>query len=524
MIIARPIRWASYTLIHMFCLKILAFAASVALVVAACGDGVKTSDEEVLVSANSTKLSSELDNRDETPDEASTTSPEPEEESAKSVSTELASRIYPGWCQVAVLAISSPPPDASISGTSIQEAVDFLGVDGGVLEISGRFVISEPISMRPDVVLQGDGSAVIETEPGVELSSMIEFSGGGYVESSGRVVEGRAFTDQMVTSQSLSPGYYLIGSNDDNGGQLVEVTSSDGNIANLAYALTQDFDGYEIFANPNGPHIGGGVRDVTLIPKGPVNDLIALNRTVNTSVENVTTEGEGGQIRSAILLSQAYSSEIIGNELVEANQFGDGGRGYGISIANNSSNNLIADNEISRMRHSMLLHVGAAGNVVSGNSSTDAIHPNFQNGGPADMSFHGYASSNLVINNTLLRTHISDAGKPGPNNMIAFNTFTSGPLTIANGANNLTVLNNTFDGSFSELTSNASAMQVIDSSRSNPALSKPRKLWSSDYDPFAGPDSTDRRLQRGVGILDLDSGSADDIYVDQNIEPFDFCS
>ncbi|MEM7275160.1 MAG: hypothetical protein AAF547_18910 [Actinomycetota bacterium] len=426
-------------------------------------------------------------------------------------------RLYGGWCRSGPV-VSRAPAGAEVvrvqPGASIQDAIDAIGV--GVVELAaGVHTIISPIELRSGVVLRGvNRQATIRT--GGPMNQMVVLGGGFTGGRIATVQDGAAFATSLTTDRPLTPGLWLIGGTA--GGQLVRVVSVSGTRAELELPLAQDVGGLAV-APQNDPITGAGLERVTLEPGHRVTDLVMVRSATDVWVRDVETRGAGGQVRSAIYLRQAYRVGIYGNDIITARELGDGGQGYGINIANNTSNAVIEGNRLERLRHSILLHAGASGNVVRGNTSTDARHPNFIEGGPADLSFHGIAAGNLVQDNRVERIQISDAGRPGPHNALVGNTLTSGPLTLDNGVDQLTLLGNEMMGSVEALRARVMPSIAADSTAGNP--SPARSYWRLGYDPFGR--SGDTAFDRfGDGILDW--GSGDDILVDPSVRSIDPCN
>ncbi|MEM9654792.1 MAG: hypothetical protein AAGA65_22060 [Actinomycetota bacterium] len=399
-------------------------------------------------------------------------------------------------------------------GESIQAAID--GSPGGVVELAaGVHTISAPLRMRSGVIVRGvSRQAVIRT--GSSMDQMVEFGGGYTGGSVGSLSRAGQYSRTITTTgATLSPGLWLIGGT--SGGQLVRVLSASGTTATLELPLTQDFSGYTIAAQRD-PITRSGLERVKLEPKHTVRDLVMMRSAYDVWINDVETDGSGGQVRSAVYLRQSYRVAIYNGDFITARELGDGGQGYGINIANNSSNVIVEANRLERFRHSILLHAGAAGNVVRNNRSETPRHPNFVEGGPADISFHGYASGNLVIGNSIERIQLTDAGRPGPNNAVVGNTLRVGPLTLDNGVDKLTLLGNQMLGSVDALRATNMPSVAADSTAGNP--SPVRSYWSYGYDPFgrSGDTAYDRF---GDGILDWGSGS--DVYVDPGVRSIDPC-
>ncbi len=427
----------------------------------------------------------------------------------------LAGRLYNGWCPAGASSTSAGGAIIRVAaGGSIQSAIDQAASNGGgIVEISGRHTISRPIELRSGVVLRGTGGAAITT--GQNMDNMVQFGGGFGGSSTATVTGGNAFSRSFTFNGSLGSGYYIIG--DQSRGQLVRVTSINGNTANIELPLVENFNGLSI--SPQRDLLTrAGLESLKLEPQHRVRDLIEIRSTRHSWVRDVTTNGAGGQTKAAVYLRQAYRVSVIDNTFSNAAEHGDGGQGYGINIANNSSSSLIANNKLRLFRHSILLQGAAAGNVVRSNDSDEPRHPNFVQGGPADISFHNYASANLVFANTVTRIQINDAGRTGPHNAMLFNTLRTGPLTLDYGVNDLTLIGNKMNGSVGDLRSRMMPSLNTNSTAGNP--SPERAFWTLDYDPFAGPGG-DSRTSRGRGILDW--GSGDNVYVDESADYFNPC-
>ncbi len=116
-----------------------------------------------------------------------------------------------------------------------------------------------------------------------------------------------------------------------------------------------------------------------------------------------------------------YSSHILisGCYFEEANEKGDGGWGYGVSLEKSSTNCLIENNIFRKLRHAMLVQDGANCNVFSFNYSIEQQW-NYLDGSGADLCMHGdYPYSNLFEENSVVKIWADAAhGDNGP-----YNTF-----------------------------------------------------------------------------------------------------
>ncbi len=101
--------------------------------------------------------------------------------------------------------------------------------------------------------------------------------------------------------------------------------------------------------------------------------------------------------------------------------YGGGGRGYGIVMQMGSSSNVVMDNHLEKLRHSILLQAGANGNVIYANWSVspfweESLMPADAAG---DLVLHGnYVYSNLFEMNNVQQVVIDNShGRNGPFNM-----------------------------------------------------------------------------------------------------------
>jgi hypothetical protein len=120
--------------------------------------------------------------------------------------------------------------------------------------------------------------------------------------------------------------------------------------------------------------------------------------------------------RTHVSLSTAYKCEIRRNYMHHAHDYGGGGHGYGVNAGGRTSDCLIEDNIFEHLRHSMLVQVGANGNVFGYNYSLD----NYTDASwtPCDISLHGHwPYMNLFEGNVVQEIDVSDYWGPcGPGN------------------------------------------------------------------------------------------------------------
>lgn len=174
-------------------------------------------------------------------------------------------------------------------------------------------------------------------------------------------------------------------------GQQVEVVSKDGNTLGLATATHIAFDAKfspQVFktatARPGEP----GTRFVGIegvhVSGGQNNDIVLLNVAYGW-VRDVESDGDPqsgpGVTGSHIALLHAYRCEVRESYVHHARNIAPGGGAYGITISNQSSENLVEDNVARYLNKPILVAGSGGGNVIAYNYVDDAFiasHPTWQ--------------------------------------------------------------------------------------------------------------------------------------------------
>jgi len=71
--------------------------------------------------------------------------------------------------------------------------------------------------------------------------------------------------------------------------------------------------------------------------------------------------------RTHVMLNRSMDCEVSGNYLHHSHDYGGGGHGYGVDVLVHGTSNLIENNIFEHLRHSMMVHLGATGNVFGYN-------------------------------------------------------------------------------------------------------------------------------------------------------------
>ena len=147
-------------------------------------------------------------------------------------------------------------------------------------------------------------------------------------------------------------------------------------------------------------------------------------------------------VRSHLQANTVYGCEVRNSWFHHSHDYGSGGHGYGIELSRHATACLIEDNVFDNLRHSMLVQVGANGNVFGYNYSTDSRS---ENHGPLpDISVHGhYPAYNLFEGNVVEEAHISDYwGPAGPGNTLLRNCLEGDDLSVSDHSHKQNLLGN----------------------------------------------------------------------------------
>jgi hypothetical protein len=199
-------------------------------------------------------------------------------------------------------------------------------------------------------------------------------------------------------------------------GQFFRVLSVEGNTLTLDRPLHIDFRAdLNPIVRPNGLISESGIEDlyITRLDAGDGHTILIKN-AANCWVRWVESDTT---YRSHISVSSSMNIEIRGNYLHHSHDYGGGGHGYGVNVGGHTTSALIEDNIFEHLRHSMLIQVGASGNVFGYNYSIDPV----ENSGfwhPPDISVHGhFPFMNLFEGNIVQEIGIADYwGPAGPGN------------------------------------------------------------------------------------------------------------
>jgi len=148
--------------------------------------------------------------------------------------------------------------------------------------------------------------------------------------------------------------------------------------------------------------------------------------------------------RNHIGASSSYRCEIRDSYFHESYDYGGGGHGYGVNLGQHVTDFLVENNIFKRLRHAMLVQVGACGNVFAYNYSIETQSEG--NWVPCDVSLHGhFPFMNLFESNVVQKIDVSDYWGPvGPGNTFLRNRIEAFGMRIRDHSHGQNVIGNVF--------------------------------------------------------------------------------
>ncbi len=330
---------------------------------------------------------------------------------------------------------------------------------------AGTYRLTKPLYPKSHTILRGDGAA---------LTSLI-FEGAGtldrciglaawdgnqptnYVTITGGMTQGS--TQLVVSSVSGYASGNIIEIEEDNDpawgwtdswqsrlpGQVNRVTAVDA--ANKR--LTLDRPLRHTYTAQRHPRLrqlvtlmNAGVENLYVRRKDAVVGVtIEMKYAVKCWVRNVESYMT---YKAHVWLERSFECEVRQSYFHDAFVFGDGGQGYGVCCGKRTSDCLIENNVFYHLRHSMIVGIGANGNVYGYNySAARALDPVYGTPQP-DISVHGnYVFMNLFEGNVVEDADVPDWYAPaGPGNTLFRNRIINSGTAIDAGSNNQNFLGN----------------------------------------------------------------------------------
>jgi hypothetical protein len=321
---------------------------------------------------------------------------------------------------------------------AFKDAIAALPPEGGaVLVPSGTYLLHSRIRLDDGAVLRGQGAAntYLQFDLGGSGDNCIEaitYERGDWVDVDSGHDKGSTALTVADAAEFVVPTFAEIQqTNDpdimytdpewdqswaaDSVGEVVRVVGKNGNQLTLAAPLHFSYDpDMSPLIRPQGLVERAGIEYLHLERLDAGDGHIVLFKNAAwvwmREVESDTT------YRSHVATDTVYGCEVRDSYMHHSHDYGGGGHGYGTNLGRHTTNCLIENNIFVSLRHSMLVQVGANGNVFAYNYSREPVSQGTWS--PPDISLHGhYPFYNLFEGNIVQETAVSDYWGPvGPGN------------------------------------------------------------------------------------------------------------
>ncbi len=313
-----------------------------------------------------------------------------------------------------------------------------------ILIPEGTYLLKSPLRIYKSIILKGIGINKtklifdLKGAPAVDAITIGPEGKSEWVELTSGFEKGSSVLEAKNNS-FFSPGVFLEIEQDNDAekmytnpewnqsykknvvGQIFQVISVNGNKITIDEPLHIDFD------KNLKPRIrilymttGAALMDfhIKRIDKGEGN-IITIKNSAYCMVKNIESEYA---FRTHVSIERSYRCSVLNSYFHHAHDYGGGGHGYGVEIKHHGCNNLVEKNKFFHLRHSMMVHLGANGNVFGYNDSSNPFATSDHTPGTVicDISIHGhYPFMNLFEGNRVAKIEFSDWWGPcGPGNTL----------------------------------------------------------------------------------------------------------
>lgn len=320
----------------------------------------------------------------------------------------------------------------------IQGIIDDATAPAVILFPAGTYRIKGQLNMKSGIVLRGEGPQNTHLEFD-DPNGCIQLRGalsGSYTDILNGLEQGsNKIVVANVSSFSVGEGAHirhglvheptLTGWVEPHAlGQMVMITDIMGDTLKFEPALNFDYASHPPIVADNGPEIclvryikEVGIEDLHIKRIHSDDDgagsNINITRAYKSWIKGVESEYT---LKFHFAISQSLHFEVRNNYVHHARSKGDGGQGYGVSLANQTTASLVEDNIFYECRHSMIIQLGVNGCVFGYNYA----EKNYSDDGwdKTSISLHGhYVHMNLFEGNIVGWIGIGDYwGPDGPNN------------------------------------------------------------------------------------------------------------
>jgi len=162
-----------------------------------------------------------------------------------------------------------------------------------------------------------------------------------------------------------------------------------------------------------------------------------------------------------VIIYSSMNVEIRDSYFHHSHDYGTGGDGYGIQLFYHTTDCLVENNVFDTLRHSVVMNVGANGNVFAYNYSAHAfIEPNFVQ---ADVSLHGhYLFMNLFEGNIVQKITMADWWGPlGPGNTLLRNRVEFKNIEVQDYSHSQNIVGNELTGGSNSISIHPSVIGTL---------------------------------------------------------------
>ncbi len=364
-----------------------------------------------------------------------------------------------------VLEFGAVADDNKDDWSAFQKAIESVqGKNSNAIVIpAGNFIISRTLKIKDSVVLRGAGAEQTHLDftmkgngieaigndfgPWVKLTESVPFNASAIPVasikgfSSGDIVEIQQQNDEpkMYTKDKWNVSWAQEAV-----GQLFALKKVTQDALHVSDATRIEFK----------RGLSATARRVNLIPWVGIEDLHVVRSATekesdytfyfkNTAYSWVSRVHSEDADTNHIGLNRVYKCEIRDSYFHDATDHGTGGNGYGVKLGFHVSGCLIENNVFKSLRHSMLLHLGANGNVLGYNYSYNSRN---QSGKILpDIALHGhYPFGNLFEANIVEEIGFGDFwGPAGPRNTAFRNCVTKEGIWLQDESSGQAIVGNT---------------------------------------------------------------------------------
>ncbi|MCK5646486.1 MAG: S-layer homology domain-containing protein [Anaerolineales bacterium] len=385
--------------------------------------------------------------------------------------------------QVNVLDFGAIPDGVTDNASAIAAAIAAAPSPGVVFFPEGTYRFNSPIQLSSGIVLRGAGYKKTHLECNLSGAAQtciqaVTYQRGDFT----RILSGMSKGSTLLTVEDASN--FTVGNpaeiqqeNDpaimytnpewnqswaqNAVGQFVRITAINGNTLKLDRPLNIDFRAdLNAMIRPNGLISDVGIEDLHIrrLDAGD-GHTIQFKNAANSWVRRVESEYT---YRTHVSVTSSMNIEIRDSYFHHSHDYGGGGHGYGVDLNHHTTNCLVENNIFEHLRHAMMIHVGANGNVFGYNYSFDPVE-NSGNWMPPDISVHGhFPFMNLFEGNIVQEVGLSDWwGPAGPGNTLFRNRVETENIDLKDQSHSQNVVGNELTGGVNQITIQSGVMDSL---------------------------------------------------------------